>query len=286
MKNIIEKHDREVNRFLEILPGLFSWTVLSIPIWLSFIAPTLVAYFVIFFIVYWFYRSAELAINSIRSYVILSAHTRLNWNEELKKIDTSELKPEEIHHVVVIPTYKEPIGVLEKSIECIKRQTFGTKQISVIIGFEERDEKGKEIAKELKKKYKGVFENFWINVHPLIPGEVAGKSSNMAHVAKNVKRYVDERGWDLGKVTISSSDSDSRLPEQYFSYLTHKYISDPDRELHFYQGALLFYNNIWRVPLPVRVVNTIGSIWNLSKLMRPAKLINVSTYTMSLKLCY
>lgn len=286
MKKIIEKYDTKVHRALEILPGVFSWTLLTMPVWLSLFAPTLVAYFVIFFIVYWFYRSAELAINSIRSYIILSAHTRLNWNEELKRLENTEIKPEDVHHVVVIPTYKEPIGVLEKSIDCIKNQTFGTKQISVIMGFEERDEHAKQVAQQLQATYKDVFENFWVNFHPLTPGEVVGKSSNMAHVAKNVKNYADELGWDISKVTISSSDSDSRLPEQYFSYLTHKFISDPKRTLHFYQGALLFYNNIWRVPLPVRVVNTIGSIWNLSRLMRPGKLINVSTYTLSLKLCH
>ncbi len=48
----------------------------------------------------------------------------------------------------------------------------------------------------------------------------------------------------------------------------------------------MFYNNIWNVPLPVRVINTMGSIWNLATLMRPDKLINMSTYTLSLKLCH
>ena len=51
---------------------------------------------------------------------------------------------------------------------------------------------------------------------------------------------------------------------------------------HFYQGAILFYSNIWRIPLPGRVVNTVSSIFNLSILPQGDRLINFSTYSLSL----
>ena len=55
-----------------------------------------------------------------------------------------------------------------------------------------------------------------------------------------------------------------------------------ERAYHFYQGAILFYNNIWRIPLPSRVVNTMYSISNLAILSQKNKLINFSTYSLSL----
>jgi hypothetical protein len=46
----------------------------------------------------------------------------------------------------------------------------------------------------------------------------------------------------------------------------------------------MFYNNIWSVPAPVRVLASMFSVFQLYVLMRPDNLINFSTYSTSLKL--
>ena len=72
------------------------------------------------------------------------------------------------------------------------------------------------------------------------------------------------------------------LHPKYLSYLSHEYLKDEKRDYHFYQGAILFYSNIWRIPLPGRVLNTLYSISNLAILKQHGRLINFSTYSLSL----
>jgi hypothetical protein len=45
----------------------------------------------------------------------------------------------------------------------------------------------------------------------------------------------------------------------------------------------MFYSNIWKIPLPGRVLNTLGSVWSLAQLVLERRLINFSTYSLSLK---
>lgn len=285
LKEFFEKNGQKLQRPLEFLPGLFSYALITMPVWLSFSHPAVVAYFVIFFDVYWFYRSAQLALYSIQAYLKMKAHEQVNWVQEIKDINKPQIKMEDIHHVIIIPTFKEPIHTLQRTLKGIANQTFPTKQISVVLATESRDKNSQVLAEKLQAEFGDKFAHFWITNHPDIVGEVKGKSSNMAWAGKWVKGELEHLGYSIENITITSCDADSVLPPHYYAYLTYRFITDQDRYNHFYQGALMFYNNIWKVPLPIRVINTMGSIWNLGILMRPDKLINMSTYSLSLKLC-
>jgi len=61
-------------------------------------------------------------------------------------------------------------------------------------------------------------------------------------------------------------------------------LDDPHRYLRFWHSAVMYYNNYWRVPAPIRVINTIGSIWRTGILMRRDRLIQMSVYSLSLKM--
>ncbi len=283
-KEFFEKHDKKIQRILEVFPGVFSWIALTMPFWLSFWAPRWVAYIVLGFTVYWVYRSAELAFNAVRGYSRLKAYEQIDWIKALRELESPPIPVNEVHHVMIIPFAKEPLGVLDKTLEKVSQQTFPTKQISIVMATEGRFPQGEKIAKELALKYEDAFANFWITVHPDIPGEVKGKSSNMAFAGRFVSKKIRELDIPVENVTITSCDSDSRLSTKYYACLTYTFLTDEDRYNHIYQGTLMFYNNIWVVPFPIRVVNSVGSILNLARQMRPEKLINVSTYTLSLKL--
>ena len=64
MKNWIIKHDRQVQRLLEILPGFTSWNIILFPYWGIFVMPNAVAYFVLLFNIYWFYQSFQIAVSA------------------------------------------------------------------------------------------------------------------------------------------------------------------------------------------------------------------------------
>lgn len=279
MRQILTEHPKEIQRLLEIvIPGL-SWLLITMPFWLSFWHPALVAYLIITFDVYWFYKSFSLAYFAIRSYVTLQAHTKVDWLTEAKNLANFE----KVHHVVIIPEYKEPIHILRRTLDNLKLQDFPKKRIVIVLATEQKDPEGESVGQLLKHEYGKYFGMFIVTNHELAQGEVAGKSSNMAHAAKTVVPMLNQKHIQLAYTTVTSCDADAMLHPKYFSYLSHAFLHDEKREYHFYQGAILFYSNIWRIPLPNKMFNTISSIWNLSLLSQPKRFINFSTYSLSLK---
>src|SRR5688572_7141921 len=145
--------------------------------------------------------------------------------------------------------------------------------------FEER-------KKTLQKNFKNVFADLVFTLHPPgLPGEVVGKSSNSAWAAKEFKKQMSKhKEWDIDHMTISSMDMDVVLHPNHFACVTYKFLDDPNRYRKIWQGAIMFYNNIEDIPWPMRVFNRISSVVYMGLLMRPDRLINFSTYTLSLRL--
>lgn len=282
IKQFIERYDRQVHRFLEILPGTFSWSLILFPVWGSFWIPHYVAYYIILFDVLWFYKSGSLAVTSVLSHVKLNAAKKYNWLADAKR------QPDfgKIHHLIVIPTYKEPIHTIEKGIDSIANQDMPQKQISICLAFEDREGKeARDKAKVLASKYKGVFANFMVTYHPDIDGEVKGKSSNEAFAGKLAKKIlVDRQKRDIDYITVTSKDADGIFDEKYLSCLTYKFLTSDRRHLSFWQPIVLFYNNIWKTPAPIRVMSSLSSVWQTGLNSRTDRLVNYSMYSLSLKL--
>lgn len=278
MNQLFEKYPHKTQRALEIFITSFSWFLITLPFWLSFRHPAIVAYFVIIFDVYWFYKSANLAINAIRSYLTLSSHVRIDWLSLVKK----KANWDKIHHLIIIPEFKEPLSVLKDTLQNLLKQDFPLKKISIVLSTEDRDPQADQTSKILKNEFGRYFAHFWITKHKLQKGEIAGKSSNMAWAGRFAVEKFKKLNYDLNFITVTSCDADILFHPKYFSYLSYLFLSDPNSQFRFYQAAILFYSNIWRIPLPGRVINTISSIINLSILRQENRLINFSTYSLSL----
>jgi len=268
-----------MRRLIEITIPLSAWLLITMPLWLSFWHPALVAYLIITFDIYWFYKSFSLAYYAIRSFLTMQAHIKVDWISEAKR----QKNFAKLHHVIIIPQFKEPIHILRRTLDSLSSQDFPKKRLFVVLATEEKDEKHEETAQILLKEYGKKFGKFIVTIHPLLAGEVAGKSSNMAFAGKHIVSVLQKDNIDLALTTVTSCDADAMLHPKYFSYLSYMFLTDPDRQYHFYQGAILFYSNIWRIPLPNKMFNTIGSIWNFSLLSQPNRFINFSTYSLSLQ---
>lgn len=280
MQKLFLKYDRQIQRFLEILPGFVSWNLILFPVWGSFVIPHLVAYYIITFDVYWLYRSFMIAVLALLAHFRIKATQAYDWMADVKGFKDWK----KVHHILIIPTFKEPLQTLRRTLQGIKKQTFPKKNIVVVLAFEEKEgEIGLEKAKILKEEFSEQFGHLWTTLHPITPGEVAGKSSNTAWAAKFIKKkLIDEEGKDSRYYTITSEDADAVLPPQYLACLTYKFLDNPQRYRRIWQAAIVFYNNIWRLPIPNRVYNTICSIIQMGILMRRDRLINFSTYSTSL----
>lgn len=283
IRRYFQQHPVRTQRALEILPGLVSWSLILFPVWGSFVVPTLVAYYVIAFSVYWLYRSLAMALLSIVAHLKIKASSRFDWISDLKKNFPKRWNT--IHHIIVIPTYREPLTTLEKTLTALSQQTYPLKNLHIMLSFEQREGKAAiEKSKKLTKKFNKTFGHLWSTFHPDIQGEVKGKSSNTSWGAKEAKnQLVDIGGIPLENVTITSEDADARFHPSYFANLAYEFLTVAQPHNRIWQGGIAFYNNIWEVPAPIRVLSSIFSVVQMYILMRHDRLINFSTYSTSLK---
>ena len=212
--------------------------------------------------------------------------TRKYLENEIEKLELVReqglvYRPSELHHIIMIPHWKEPYEVLKDTVSAISKSTFPTKQITVLMAAEARDPEGIEKSHQLKAEFGHLFENFWVSSHELQDDEAIGKSSNMAWAGRYAVQEIKKLGWDMKKTTMTSCDADSLIDSQHFARLTYEYSLSEDAHYKFYTGTIIFYSNIWQLKFYARIKNSISSLYNMTGQMRPDKLVPFSTYTTS-----
>lgn len=251
------------------------------PLWLSPFHPAVVAYLILSFDIYFFYKSLSVTIFSTLSFLKLRKLSQVDWLTKTKKLRNFS----KIYHAVIITNYQETSEKVKHTLEHLANQDFPKERLFIVLAMEEREgEEARERAGQLISQFKKKFGMITATFHPDIENEIKGKASNSAWAAKFISNEIRNRGINPDFVTITSCDADSLLPINYFSYLTWIFLNDNDRYFHFYWAPVLLYSNFWEVSLPIRLQATISSIVRLSLLSRPDSLIQISTYSLSLKM--
>jgi cellulose synthase/poly-beta-1,6-N-acetylglucosamine synthase-like glycosyltransferase len=269
----------------DLLPkviGLGTWGLITFPLWGALVAPFTLAWLVLLFNAYWLVRSSMLGIGSVVSYLRLRRSERTDW------LGAARSAPgfDELHHVVVIPTYKEDDAVLIETLDYLVNQDFPRERIAVLLAFEARDAGSGPRAARLLSRYRAHFEHMWAVFHVLQPGEMAGKSSNLAWAVPRARKLLVRRGVDPNRVLVTVCDADSRLHAKYLSALAYDHLTDPGRADRLYQPALLFHANLNRLPPPLRATSSVYSAWSLARLAVGSRLVLQSTYSLPLELCH
>jgi hypothetical protein len=254
--------------------------MITLPVWLSPFHPAIVAYFILSFNIYFFYKAAVTMYYAVLSYKSILYYQGVAFKQKVKQLK----KAAHIEHFVIIPNYKEPLYKLESTIQRITESDYPYKNIHLVLAFEKREEEGPEKATAIAKKFGDYFKDILTTYHTLVDGEVPGKASNQTHAAKVVSEYARQHNMDTDDVIVTIADADSLFARNYFSYLTYEYIKDEHRLYHFYWAPLLLYNDFWRLPFFIRMQATLSSIFRLAFLSQRKKLIQVSTYSNSLSL--
>lgn len=279
MNQLFIRYPKFIIRAVEILFPVTTWMVITLPLWLSPFHPAVVAYFILTFDVYFFYKSLATALYSVLSYIKLKKYSQINWYKKASELaDFSS-----IYHAIIIPNYQEKPEKLRTTLQYIAKQDFPRKRIIIMLAMEERE--GLEAllkAKKLVDEFQNTFRYINFTLHPDIAGEISGKASNSAWAGKQISKVVRKMGIDPKNVTVTSCDADSLLPSSYYSYLAYLFLTDKDRYFHFYWAPVLLYSNFWQVPLPIRLQATVSSILRLSQISRKDSLIQISTYSLSL----
>jgi cellulose synthase/poly-beta-1,6-N-acetylglucosamine synthase-like glycosyltransferase len=265
-------------RILEVLPPIVVWAALSSPVWGAIFLPQALGIFLIAFAAYWWWRSLEFTSGLLLGLWGLSRARRKDW------LALGSALPgfHRLHHLVVVPTYKESEQILAETLDCLARQTLPRERIAVVVAFEERDAAAPARARELTRHYADSFGDWLTTFHPDLPGEVKGKSSNVAWAARRVESELIHTGrLDSRNLLVTVCDADSRLDPQYLAALGQHVVSHPDGRLHMYQPAILFYANFARLPLMVRAVSSVFSLYSLARLAASHRLVPQSTYSLS-----
>jgi len=280
-------------RFYEMIPGVFAWFVILFPIWGSFLLPKAVAYFVLAFLVYWLYKSFKSAILASLGYFKIKKAKNTNWLEKFKQdFRASWLRYQDINHVVIISSYKEPLEIIEMAFSSLASQIdLNLKKIHVILAQEARagEENNQKTINYFQKKYKSVFGSLTFTEHPSnLPGEIAGKHTNEAWAAKYFKKhYLNNvnRRLKIEYCTLTSCDVDTIFHPKYFSALTYHFASNPNRYFRFWQSPIFWHHNINSVPAFIRITGTMGNAIHIANIQEPDGIFfNYSCYSSSYKL--
>lgn len=287
---MVNKNTRKY-RLLEMIPGFFAWMAIFFPIWGAILIPKAVAYFVIAFLLYWLYQSFKSAILAIIGYFKIKKANQTNWLTLFQEnFRSSWLKYNQIHHVIIISSYKEPIEVIEMAISSLASQKdIDLKKLHVILGQEARagQQNNQNTIDYFSKKYKNVFGDLIFTEHPPnIPGETAGKHSNERFAAQYFKtNFIDKGKFNIDHLTLTSCDVDTLFNSKFFSALTYKFASNSSRYQRFWQSPIFWHNNINQVPGFIRMTGVMGNVIHIANIQEPDGLFfNYSCYSSSFHL--
>ncbi len=280
----INYHPIRTQRGLEILTGLVPWIIILFIIIGSFVFPDIVAYLIIAFNVYWLYRSITMAAYALSGYFNIRVTEKINWLEKLQHDSKTKNHWKKVFHAIILTNSGEGLETLRRTLDALVNQNFLSKNLIAVLAMEDRAPEAKEKADKLFLEYKGKFGLLVKTFHKLLPDETIGKHSNEAFAAREIKKIlVDEKKMDIKNITITSSDADSVLPEQYFSLLTYKFLTKENALFKFYQAPQFPFNNLDKVPTPVRIMEIISGISQIAGLRKYSRrYFVVSTYTTSL----
>ena len=292
-------------RFFEILPGALSYFMLLLPVILSLINVGLAAVFVFVYLLINFVRGMAYAVRGLHGYHVMRVHQKLPWpkllaeleageadprakrprwhRDELKRLHTERpllMLPSQVVHAVIIATVSEAEEILQATIESVLANDFPMSQVMLILAYEARaGEATEQRALGLMARYKNKFMDAFAVKHPAgLPGEIIGKGGNINFAAHELERYLQKHKIDPLRVMVTTLDADNRPDKHYLNALTYAYVAAPDPVHASYQPVVLYTNNIWDAPAPMRVIATGSSLFDLVVSLRGHALRNFSSH--------
>ncbi|KAG5754456.1 hypothetical protein H9Q70_002907 [Fusarium xylarioides] len=186
-------------------------------------------------------------------------------------------------HVIIIPNYKEDVDTLRETLDVLASHPQAHYSYDVYLGMEHRESSAETKALELIQEFTKKFRFLDFTLHPSdIPGEAAGKGSNLAWAARKLsERYSTAV---RKNVIITGIDADSHLSSNYFTLLTNMHLSYPETALTtIYSAPIIFDRNAHCVPSLVRVADILWGAAGMSGLY-PGSSISPPTSVYSLPL--
>lgn len=271
-------------RFLEILPGALVWGIFLLAAIAIVVQPLWVLLFAIVYDVFWLVRAFYIVVFVLIAFSRFRKTEQIPWQDKLTETPELAARVQTKKHLVVIPTYDDPLPLLRTTIGALTGVKYPIKGHMIVVLAGEEREGGvfTEKARTLKEEFSAAFLDFLITVHPKnIPGEIAGKGSNIHWAGKKAQEWIDTQGFFYENVIVSSFDSDTIAHPQYFAYLTYTYCTIANPVQRSYQPIPIFSNNAWDSHALMRIVSAGTTFWLLGETLRPERMLTFSSHSMS-----
>ncbi|MEO7364596.1 MAG: hypothetical protein ABIV43_03775, partial [Candidatus Saccharimonadales bacterium] len=310
-----DRHGRY--RFFEILPGALSWSLLLLPVWLSYIniqirgiVVNMAVVFILFYLLVYFVRSVGYTSRALAGYRTMKHQMKLDWPGLVADLEAGEvrrqdierpkwhadnmtriksfadpIKPSEVLHAVIIATVNETREVLEPTVQALIASEYDCKRVVLVFAYEGRA--GQETADRVQQLVELYQDKFYAALafgHPAnIPGEIIGKGGNVTYAGRQLAGYLAKRKVDPATVLVTTLDADNRPDRRYLPALTYVFCCAPNRLHASYQPLPMFTNNIWDAPTLMRVIATGNNLFYLVGSQRPHLSRNFSAHAQPLQ---
>lgn len=275
--------DRFLYRILEILPGFLTWGTVLLMFVFPFFLPFFSAIFIIVFDTYWLLKTFYFSIYLYQNWIKTKHNMNVDWKGRLAHFNYDHL-----YHAIILPFYNESAEVGKRSIDAILNSNYDKKKIIIVLASEEKaGEHARKISDELEQIFKDKFANFIVTVHPNgVEGEMAGKGSNIAYAAEQLKFNLDKEKISYDNVVVSAFDIDTVVAKDYFNCLTWNFLTAEEPHKTSFQPVPFYNNNLWDTNAVSRISSASVSLLQMMQQERPDKLETFSSHSMSFRALY
>lgn len=123
-----------------------------------------------------------------RRYNPISSPFREPASPTQKLPDTTVFEVEdEVVHAIILPNYGEDLHTLRTTLNVLASHPRASTQYEVYLAMEQKESDAHDKAAKLLSAFEGSFLDIQSTFHPSsLPGEIAGKSSNVAFAARHI----------------------------------------------------------------------------------------------------
>ncbi len=275
-------------RILDAIPGALAWLSLGIVILGAIYEPMLMMTGAAILATYSSGRFLAAGIANVIGLRRVHAWRNKDWQKEYRRLSTETSLPlEKVHHIVVIPNYREELETLRATLDRLAEQPNALDSVTVVLAMESGEPDAVNKATVLTTEYGQLFANFFAPVHPKgIQNEIQCKSANQAWATRWAKRQlVDEQGIDIHHIVVTTMDADTLFDPHYLEALGVLFATDDRRYSAFWQAPIRYHSNVWRINPFMRVLHGYSSAMELAYLSAPWwQALPMSSYSLSLKL--
>ena len=275
-------------RVLDGIPGCLAWLALLASIASAVAFPQTLLLIAALLGFYSAFRFLVAGIANVMGLRFIREWEATDWYSRYQKdAEAGALDWNDVHHVVIIPNYKEPVSVLSRTLDRLAQQHEANQRMTIVLAMEAGEEGSVEKAECLRDQYRSYFANFFFTVHPRgLPGEMQCKSANEAWAARWIKRkLVDEWSYNIDHIVVTTMDADTLWHKDHFYALTYLFALNSKRYLSFWQAPIRYHTNIWELDPPLRLVNAYSTAFELAYLAAPWWFpMPMSSYSLSLRL--